>query len=81
MGQSEQPLGLALSEGLGADAGLCACMGPMYGERYCYCGMLARKLPLNEVARAEEDARSKAQMAKLFEPGGLFGPEAPNVLR
>jgi hypothetical protein len=67
------PFGLRLSEGLGADAGPCACMGPMYGERYCYCEMRARKLPLNEVARAEEHARSKAQMAKLFEPGGVFG--------
>jgi hypothetical protein len=36
---------------------LCACMGPMYGEPYCYCIMKARGLPLNTKARKVDTKR------------------------
>lgn len=57
---------------LSEQLGLCACMGPMYGEPECYCSMVRLNLPLNESAREADRLRFDAQMTKLFEPGGLF---------
>lgn len=51
---------------------VCACMGAMYGEPYCYCTMVSRGLSLNTEARNIEDERSKKQLAALFGPGGLW---------
>lgn len=51
---------------------MCACLGAMYGEPHCPCKMKALGLPLNEKARAIEDARSKKQWAAMFERGGIF---------
>jgi hypothetical protein len=51
----------------------CACLGPMYYEPYCYCEMKRRGLDMdNNPLRKAEEARSKEQAAKMFEPGGFF---------
>lgn len=39
----------------------CACLGPMYGEPYCYCTMKQLGLPLNEPARKIEEERAKKE--------------------
>ena len=57
----------------------CACLGPMYGEPHCICEMRRRGLPLNEAARASDEARAKEQLEKLFGPGGAFAPETHNA--
>ena len=50
----------------------CACLGPMYGEPYCYCQMKDMKLPLNTVAREEANKESKEELNKLFGPDGTY---------
>lgn len=62
---------------------LCGCLGPMYGEPYCYCQMKQKGLEAemennrdsgtNEVRhplRIAEDERWEAQMKVAREPGG-----------
>jgi hypothetical protein len=49
----------------------CACMGPLYGELFCYCEMKRRGLMLNESAR-EADKKQftdalHAYLAKIAE--------------
>ena len=46
----------------------CACMGPMYGDPYCYCEMERRKLPLSPIWEIENQ-RAKEQMKQLVESG------------
>lgn len=60
-------------------SGPCACMGPMYGEPYCYCRMVSGNHPLNEPARAIEHERSRKQLDALFGPGGLWHRPPPTV--
>lgn len=54
---------------------MCGCMGPMYGEPYCYCQMkqkgLQAEMEGNPLRIAEEE-RSAAQWKALWEPGGWF---------
>lgn len=52
---------------------VCACLGPMYNEPYCYCEMKRQSLNMdNNPLRIEAEAKSKEQMSKMFEPGGFF---------
>ena len=49
---------------------VCACIGAMYGEPYCYCEM--KRMGLAEVMeknplRAEENKRFKEHMNRFFE--------------
>lgn len=44
----------------------CACLGPMYGEPYCYCKMQQLGLPLNEPARKLEEERAAEQLKELI---------------
>jgi hypothetical protein len=44
---------------------LCACIGPMYGEPYCYCEMERRGLqPENNPLRIAENKRFEEDMRK-----------------
>ena len=43
----------------------CACMGPMYGEPYCYCTMKREGLSLNTEARELERKRAQGQLVNL----------------
>ena len=50
------------------DFNVCACMGPMYDEPHCYCEMISRGLPLNEAARAADNARLDSALQGMFAP-------------
>ena len=56
-------------------SGICACMGPMYGEPYCYCQMEDRGLPMDGPIRKAAEEKSQAERKKLWEPGGWFYEE------
>ena len=59
----------------GDEMNLCACMGPMYGEPYCYCQMKQRGLEYfmdNNPVRIEAASESAARCKRLWEPGGWF---------
>lgn len=45
--------------------GICACMGPGYGEPYCYCTMMEKGIPLNEAARELARIESEKQFAAI----------------
>lgn len=52
---------------------LCGCLGPMYGEPYCYCQMKQKGLEAemeSNPLRIAEDERWEAQMKIAREPGG-----------
>lgn len=53
----------------------CACLGPAYGEPYCYCQMKQKGLEdfmEKNPLRIAEEARDAAQWKALWEPGGWF---------
>jgi hypothetical protein len=45
---------------------MCACMGPMYDEPYCYCEMQRRGLQLNTEARAEAERQLRESLNRVF---------------
>lgn len=52
----------------------CACMGPMYGEPFCYCLMIAKNLPLsNERVVAAKEATEA--MEKIFNGRSIIKDE------
>jgi hypothetical protein len=59
----------------GVSMGVCACMGPAYGEPHCICAMERMGLPLNLEARAAAAAESGPLLAELFAPGAIFHPK------
>lgn len=44
----------------------CACIGPQYNEKYCYCEMVRRGLPLNEKLRKEAEAKLEKKLSTVF---------------
>lgn len=50
--------------------GPCACIGPQYGEPYCFCQMMARGLPLNTEARIESVKLANEKLDAIFGKGG-----------
>lgn len=44
----------------------CACIGPEYGEPYCYCEMMRRGLPLNEADRKVAMDRLNSELKRVF---------------
>lgn len=51
--------------------GLCACMGPMYGEPMCSCQMKRTGLPRSPMWEIA-GKKFKEEMGKLFGPGGEY---------
>ena len=47
--------------------GPCACLGPMYGDPYCHCEMVARGLEPSPIPKEEADAL-KAALERLSQP-------------
>jgi hypothetical protein len=52
-------------EPLSSGLNLCGCMGPMYGEPLCPCGMARENLPLS-VSHVIAYEKDKIEMAKFF---------------
>lgn len=52
----------------------CACLGPSYGEPYCYCQMKQQGLEWfmdNNPLRIAEEERSAKQMKEFMDGGGF----------
>jgi len=45
---------------------ICACIGPLYDEPFCYCEMQRRGLPLNDLVREEKEKELRKALGEIF---------------